>query len=158
MTSESESSPAVSFWNLVIGSAAGLVAAIFGAIDLGAVPLGSRASRVGLVHASVNMLAVTLFALAALARSQERSLAATPSVLVLEIGALSGLLLGGWLGGELVDRLGIGVDAGAHPNASSSLTRRPIAEDHLGEPEIAHPEHVGAATPDTDPACPRPPA
>jgi len=27
----------------------------------------------------------------------------------------------GWLGGELVDRLGIGVDAGANPDAPSSL-------------------------------------
>jgi uncharacterized membrane protein len=31
------------------------------------------------------------------------------------------LLLTGWLGGELVDRLGVGVDPGAHVNAPSSL-------------------------------------
>jgi uncharacterized membrane protein len=35
-------------------------------------------------------------------------------------------LLTGWLGGELVDRLGIGVDSGAHPNAPSSLSGRPV--------------------------------
>jgi uncharacterized membrane protein len=38
------------------------------------------------------------------------------------------LLLGavaGWLGGELVDRLAVGVDDGAHLNAPSSLSGRP---------------------------------
>jgi uncharacterized membrane protein len=148
--------PAVSFWNLMIGTVGGLAAAVFGAIDLGAVPFGSRASRIGLVHACVNVLAVTLFAFAALVRSQDRSVAVTPFVLALEVTALASMLVGGWMGGELVDRLGIGVDEGAHPNASSSLTRRPISEDHPGEPVIAHPEHVGIAAPDTDPARSRP--
>ncbi|WP_431922139.1 hypothetical protein [Nonomuraea jabiensis] len=32
----------------------------------------------------------------------------------------------GWLGGELVDRLGVGVDEGAHVNAPSSLSGRPV--------------------------------
>ena len=31
-------------------------------------------------------------------------------------------LITGWLGGELVDRLGVGVDDGAHLDAPSSLT------------------------------------
>jgi hypothetical protein len=31
----------------------------------------------------------------------------------------------GWLGGELVDRLSVGVDDGAHLNAPSSLSNRP---------------------------------
>jgi hypothetical protein len=34
----------------------------------------------------------------------------------------------GWLGGELVDRLGVGVDRGAHLDAPSSLSGRPAAE------------------------------
>jgi hypothetical protein len=39
--------------------------------------------------------------------------------------ALVGVGIGGvtgWLGGELVDRLGVGVDPGAHLNAPSSLS------------------------------------
>ena len=32
-----------------------------------------------------------------------------------------------WLGGELVDRMAVGVDEGAHVNAPSSLTRRRVA-------------------------------
>ncbi|HEY1186783.1 MAG TPA: hypothetical protein VGE74_03955, partial [Gemmata sp.] len=42
--------------------------------------------------------------------------------------SLLGLLLGGvtsWLGGELIERLGISVDPGAHPNAPNSLSGRP---------------------------------
>jgi uncharacterized membrane protein len=34
-------------------------------------------------------------------------------------------LVTGWLGGELVDRLGVGVDEGANVNAPSSLSGRP---------------------------------
>ena len=34
-------------------------------------------------------------------------------------------LVTGWLGGELVDRLGVGVDSGAHVDAPSSLSGRP---------------------------------
>jgi hypothetical protein len=37
-------------------------------------------------------------------------------------------LITGWLGGELVDRLAIGVDPGAHANAPSSLSDRPATE------------------------------
>ena len=37
--------------------------------------------------------------------------------------------LGGFLGGELVFRMGIGVAQGANPNASSSLSGRPVGED-----------------------------
>jgi hypothetical protein len=33
-------------------------------------------------------------------------------------------LVGGWLGGELVDRLGVGVDADANLNAPNSLSAR----------------------------------
>ena len=42
--------------------------------------------------------------------------------------SLGGLSVGGvtaWLGGELVDRLGVGVDPGAHLDAPNSLSQRP---------------------------------
>jgi uncharacterized membrane protein len=38
-------------------------------------------------------------------------------------GVLS--MITGWLGGELVNRLGVGVDDGAHLDAPSSLSGRP---------------------------------
>jgi uncharacterized membrane protein len=40
------------------------------------------------------------------------------------IGVLLALVTG-WLGGELVERLGVGVDEGAHLDAPNSLFGRP---------------------------------
>ncbi len=56
-------------------------------------------------------------------RSTKRPVA---MALVLSFMGAGLALLTGWLGGELVDRLGVGVDDGAHLNAPSSLSRRPI--------------------------------
>jgi len=38
-------------------------------------------------------------------------------------------LFAGWLGGELVERLGVGVDTGAHLDAPSSLSGKPATEN-----------------------------
>ena len=43
------------------------------------------------------------------------------------VGALL-MLVTGWLGGELVERLGVGVDEGANLNAPNSLTGRESRE------------------------------
>jgi uncharacterized membrane protein len=37
--------------------------------------------------------------------------------------------VGGWLGGELVGRLGVGVYEGAHLNSPSTLSGRPASEE-----------------------------
>ncbi len=131
----------VSFWNLVIGIATALVAALFGAIDWTAIPKGTRAKRIGAVHGGGNVLMVTLFFIAVLLRMDEPSFAVTGGALALEIIAL---LLGTvtiWLGGELVDRHGVGVHPDAHPDATSSLravrhARRKVGEV-VGEPPRA---------------------
>ncbi|HYP39865.1 MAG TPA: hypothetical protein VEX13_05850, partial [Chloroflexia bacterium] len=44
---------------------------------------------------------------------------------VLALIAVVIALVTGWLGGELVDRLGVGVDQGANLNAPSSLSGQP---------------------------------
>src|SRR5919202_1534963 len=49
--------------------------------------------------------------------------------LALSVVAVVLALVTGWLGGELVDRLGVGVDTGAHLNAPSSLSGRSAAEN-----------------------------
>jgi uncharacterized membrane protein len=49
---------------------------------------------------------------------------ALPLALSFAAGALA--LFTGWLGGELVDRLAVGVDEGAHADAPSSLTTRRV--------------------------------
>jgi uncharacterized membrane protein len=112
--------PTVTFWNIVIGIGSALVAALFGLLDWTKIPAGTRAKRVGAMHAIGNVVAVLLFAGAVLLRRGDQPYGGfTP--LFLEVAAL--LLLGvtAWLGGELVDRLGVGVTDGAHLNAPSSL-------------------------------------
>jgi uncharacterized membrane protein len=52
-------------------------------------------------------------------------LAPSTTIFMLEVGALLLGSVAGWLGGELVDRLGVGVDDGAHLDAPSSLSGRP---------------------------------
>lgn len=112
------------YYMIAAGILAGLLAAVFGAIDWLAIPSGTRAKRIGTLHGLGNVAIVVLFAIAWLIRRDD---AANPSALalVLEIVAVLGALVTGWLGGELVDRLGVGVDPGANLDAPSSLTGQP---------------------------------
>lgn len=115
------------YYMIGAGILAGLLAAAFGAIDWLAIPSGTRAKRIGIVHGLGNVAIVVIFALAWLLR---RDAAADPGavVLVLEIVGVLGTLVTGWLGGELVDRLGVGVDQGAHLDAPNSLSGKPARE------------------------------
>jgi len=115
----------VSYWDIAGGIVGGLLAAVFGLIDWVAIPSGTRAKSIGLYHGVGNVVVVVLFAVSWLMRrtapGHEPSTAATALI-------VGGLLLGavtGWLGGELVDRLGVGVDEGAHLDAPSSLSGQP---------------------------------
>jgi uncharacterized membrane protein len=116
--------PTVTFWNIAVAIVMGLIAAIFGVIDWTKIPNDTRAKRIGTVHGIGNVVVVVIFAAALWLRSRSLSHRADMSSLVLEIVAFFGLGVTAWLGGELVDRLGIGVDDGAHANAPSSLTAK----------------------------------
>ena len=48
-----------------------------------------------------------------------------PMSRVLALVGLGIALVTGWLGGELVTRLGVGIDPGAHLNAPNSLSGEP---------------------------------
>jgi uncharacterized membrane protein len=110
----------IAFWLIAAGIIGGLAAAIFGLIDWTGIPSGTRAKRIGTVHGLGNVLLVVLFAASWLVRRDDPAQPETLAiVLSLAGGALS--LVTGWLGGELVDRLGVGVDDGANLNATSSL-------------------------------------
>jgi uncharacterized membrane protein len=109
---------------MAAGLIGGLVAAPFGLLDWLKLPDGTRAKRIGLVHGSVNVVALVLFAISWLLRRDDPTTAA----LIFALAGLAIAAVGGWLGGELVDRLGVGVDAGAHLSAPSSLSGRPASE------------------------------
>lgn len=113
----------IAYWMIAAGVVTGLLAAPFGAIDWWAIPAGTRAKRIGALHGIGNVVVVLLFAGSWLLRSVNPQ---TPDALALGL-ALGGFALAlatGWLGGELVDRLAVGVDEGAHLDAPSSLTNR----------------------------------
>jgi uncharacterized membrane protein len=113
----------VAFWMIAVGVVSGLVAAVFGAIDWLAIPGGTRAKRIGALHGVGNVVVVALFAVSWYLRS-ERPLTPPTTAIVLSFVGVGLALVTGWLGGELVDRLGVGVDDGAHLNAPNSITHR----------------------------------
>jgi uncharacterized membrane protein len=115
----------VAFWNIAGGVLTGLLAAVFGAIDWLAIPSGTRAKRIGLLHGGSNVVVVLAFAAVWWMRNTGTIAAPATGLFLLEIVALGIGSVAGWLGGELVDRLGVGVDDGAHINAPSSLSGRP---------------------------------
>jgi uncharacterized membrane protein len=115
----------IAYWLIPVGVATGLLAAVFGFADWTKIPRGTRAKRIGAVHGLGNVCVVLLFAVSWLVRWRTglATPGALPIVLSLAGGGLS--MLTGWLGGELVDRLGVGVDDGANLDAPSSLSGRP---------------------------------
>jgi uncharacterized membrane protein len=111
----------VGYWNIALGIVGGLLAAVFGFVDWLAIPVGTRAKRIGLIHGGSNVVVVALFTFVWLVRSPGLDPTPTPMLFGIELVALGIATVSGWLGGELVDRLGVGVDDGAHLNAPSSL-------------------------------------
>jgi uncharacterized membrane protein len=116
----------IALWMIVAGIVTGLLAAPFGLIDWLAIPSGTRAKRIGALHGLGNVIVLLLFAGSAWLRWLSPQ---TPAglALILSFSGLFLALITGWLGGELVDRLGVGVDDGAHVNAPSSLKSRRVA-------------------------------
>jgi uncharacterized membrane protein len=117
----------ISFWMIASGIIGGLIAAVFGLIDWVGIPAQTRAKRIGAVHGIGNVVVVGLFAISWLMRN-DAPMAPSSAAIVLSGLGVALALVTGWLGGELVDRLAIGVDDGAHPNAPSSLSGRPARE------------------------------
>jgi len=112
---------------IAAGVITGLLAAVFGLIDFLAIPGGTRAKRVGRLHGGGNVVVVALFAVSWLLR---RDAPAQPEMLAIVLSAVAAGIAGvtGWLGGELVGRLSVGVDDGAHLDAPSSL-RGPVSRE-----------------------------
>ena len=126
----------VSYWMITVGIITGLCAAVFGFIDWLSIPKNTRARALGVWHGWGNVIVVMLFIVSWFSRYRTGAAATVPSAIYLSAVAVLIALFTGWLGGELVDRLGVGVDEGAHLNAPSSLSGRPAREEsrttHIG--------------------------
>jgi uncharacterized membrane protein len=112
------------YYMIGAGIVGGLAAAVFGLLDWLAIPPGTRARRIGLWHGLGNLVVVLLFVLSWVLRRDDPGTPPTGAI----VAGLSGVivsLLTAWLGGELVYRLAVGVDGGAHLDSPSSLSELP---------------------------------
>jgi uncharacterized membrane protein len=128
------------YYMIAAGVITGLAAAVPGTVDWLAIPRGTRAKRIGLIHGVGNVIVVALFAISWFLRREDPALPPTGAVVAGLLGAGIAVVTG-WLGGELVGRLGVGVDDGAHLDAPSSLTSRPATASrdrrHFPQPAYA---------------------
>jgi uncharacterized membrane protein len=112
------------YYMIGAGVIGGLAAAAAGWVDWFAIPNGTRAKRIGLWHGIGNVVVLGLFIISWALRRDTPELPRTGAIVAGLCGVVVALVTS-WLGGELVDRLGVGVDDGAHLDAPSSLTKRP---------------------------------
>lgn len=117
----------VSFYMIAAGVVGGLLAAIFGLIDWLALPNNSRAKSIGGWHGLGNVVITGLFAVSWLLRGDNPNYAPDTLAMILSFAGAGLALITAWLGGELVYRLGVAVDPGAHVNAPNSLTNESAA-------------------------------
>ncbi|MEW6705081.1 MAG: DUF2231 domain-containing protein [Pseudomonadota bacterium] len=118
---------AVAYWMMVAGIIGGLLAAPFGWLDWMQIPRGTRAKRVGLVHGLGNVGVVLLFIGSWWLRRETPEAPAALAHALSFIGAGIAMVTA-WLGGELVDRLGVGVYDDANLDAPTSLREPKLRE------------------------------
>jgi uncharacterized membrane protein len=99
------------WWLICVGLVGALAAAMLGFLDLFAIPTGTRAFRTGLLHMTLNLTVVVVFAGSLLPR---RDRLEQPDGVPVGLIALSAVTLGvlavsGWLGGRLAYRYGVRV-------------------------------------------------
>jgi uncharacterized membrane protein len=133
------------FYMIGAGIVGGLLAAIFGYIDWLAIPGGTRAKNVGLLHGVGNVVVTVLFIINWLMRRDAPDAPQNTALILSFIGILLAAFTG-WLGGELVDRLGVGVDKGAHLNAPNSLSGRPASENAMSTSSASQQESTRQRT------------
>ncbi|HJS19767.1 MAG TPA: DUF2231 domain-containing protein [Anaerolineales bacterium] len=122
MSTQNQGLYVVSYWVIAAGLVGGLLAAIFGFMDWLGIRSNTRAKSVGGWHGPGNLVIVLLFAASWWLRSGDPNNVPTSLALTLSLLGFGLALVTGWLGGELVYRLGMAVDQGAHENAPNSLT------------------------------------
>jgi uncharacterized membrane protein len=115
------------YYSIIGGLIGGLLAAIFGAIDWAAIPSGTRAKRVGTMHGIGNVVVVLLFVVSWWLRRDQPDYVPTTLAFVLALAGIGLSLLTGWLGAELIYRLRVSVDHGAHLDAPNSLSGQPAS-------------------------------
>lgn len=112
------------FYMIIVGLSLGLLAAVVGVVDWFYIEKGTRAQRVGVWHGLGNLASLLLFGASLYLRGAAPGYSPAGGAWWLSVGGAALLVVTGWLGGELVFRLGEAVDDNAHANAPSSLSSR----------------------------------
>jgi uncharacterized membrane protein len=110
----------LAFWNIVGGIVGALMAAVPGFVDYRG--LQGRVARIATWHMILNLGAVALFAINAYVRTRVGPESAWP--LTLSVVGVAGVLVSGWLGGEMVYVERVGVE---EPGARRDDRRRRVA-------------------------------
>lgn len=99
------------YWLIGLGIIGALVAAVFGFLDLLAIPTGTKAFRTGLTHMALNLAVVAAFVVSFVVRmgTIDDPDDVSTGLIALSAGALILLGASGWLGGKLTYRYGVRV-------------------------------------------------
>lgn len=109
----------VAWFTMVGGIVGALCAALFGFVDLIALPAGPI-RRIGLTHMAINLSVVVLYVINAWMRHANPSNVNLP--MVLSLVGIGMLVVSGWLGGVMVYEHGVGVTM---PGEAPASTARP---------------------------------
>ncbi|HET9532202.1 MAG TPA: DUF2231 domain-containing protein, partial [Blastocatellia bacterium] len=103
---------AISYWNVVLGLALAVVAATAGAVDYAAIEQDHPALATGIRHMLYMLGAIGVYTISLVVRGGTAPPTGTSRIAVLFIEGVGLVLLsvGGWYGGHLVFRYGIGRD------------------------------------------------
>ncbi|MEV4167578.1 DUF2231 domain-containing protein [Nonomuraea dietziae] len=115
-------------WLIAVGVIGALAAALVGVLDLLAIPTGTRAFRVALVHMTLNLLVTVAYAGNFLWRQAGGEPSGSVGTGQLAFGAVSLAVLGvsGYLGGKLAYHYGVRVsDEATQAEGFVSVQRRP---------------------------------
>ena len=94
---------------IAIGLIGALLAAIFGFLDFSVIPAGTVARRTALIHMTLNLTLVVLYAVNYFVRAGSDHDAVNIVGFVLSIVGLAVLGVSGWLGGKLAYHFGVRV-------------------------------------------------
>ena len=111
LSAEPENWHTAAFYSMVGGFVGALIAAMPGFIDFLSIT-NERVRRIAIMHMSFNLIAVTLYGVNIWLRIDGNDVSGTPLLLsLLGVGLLG---VSGWLGGSMVYRHGVGVNAEPH--------------------------------------------
>jgi uncharacterized membrane protein len=96
-------------WLIGLGVLGALAAAMVGFLDLFAIPTGTRAFRLALLHMSINLAVTVAYAIGFVIRGHSGTGPVGAAALALSAVALAALAVSGYLGGELAYRYGVRV-------------------------------------------------